>query len=818
MDAFLKDLKHSVRMFLQTPGFTFVVIAALALGIGTNTAIFSVVDTVLLKPGTYPDPDRMVMFQNVFKGGRGGGASPNEFNFWRQQTQVAQDVSAFTFNVANLTGEGAPEQIQMTRASADFFRLLGADMVRGRSYTHEEDLPKAPKTAVLAYGFWQRRFGGDPKVIGKRITLSGEIYEIIGVVSPRLDIAIEEPPDLYVPFQLDPYRDDNAHYFTVIGRLKPGVTMAAANAQLQAGYPEYKRLHPVPFDFPQIGFGVQNLREAIVGSVRNSLFILLGAVALVLLIACANVANLLLARATGRKREIAIRAAVGAGRGRIVRQLLTESVMLSVAGGVVGLAAGYAGIRAILRVSPGNIPLIPRGGSVDLDWRIVAFTLGLSLVTGILFGLVPALQSSRADLNSTIKESSNRSGTGLRHHKTRALLVTTEMALALVLLVGAALLIRTFLAIRAVNPGFDAQNVLTMRMSLTGPQFEKAAGVAQLAREGVRRIRALPGVEAAGFTCCVPLEGGFGLPFQIAGRPDGPTSKGGAGWTMVSAGYFETFQIPVLRGRTFREQDDGGPPVVIINQALAKQFWPKSDPLNDRITIGRGVGPAFNDEQPRQIIGVVGDVRDGGLNREAGPNMYVLPGQITDGENASVSQIVPWAWVVRTRVPPLSLSSPIRNELRAASGGLPVAHIRTMEETISRSTASENFDMLVLTIFGCAALLLAAIGIAGLMAYSVAQRSQEIGIRLALGAEPRSIRNLIVFQGLRLAALGVVIGLAAAFGLTRLMASLLFGVKAVDPMVFSAVPIVLLGVALLSVCLPAMRASRVDPIQALRYE
>jgi predicted permease len=501
-----------------------------------------------------------------------------------------------------------------------------------------------------------------------------------------------------------------------------------------------------------------------------------------------------------------------------VRQFLTESVMLSVAGGVVGLAAGYAGMRAILKVSPGNIPTLPRGATVDLDWRIVAFTLGVALLTGVAFGLVPALQSSRADLNSTIKESSSRSGTGMRHHKTRALLVTTEMALAVVLLVGAALLIRTFVAIREVKPGFDAHNVLTMRMSLTEPQFEKVAGVAQLVREGLRRVRALPGVEAAGFSCCVPLEGGFGLPFQITGRPAGPTAQGGAGWTVISAGYFEAFKIPVLRGRTFRDQDDGGPPLVIINQALAKQFWPKSDPLNDRLIIGDGVGPGFKGELPRQIIGVVGDVRDGGLNRDPRPNMYVLSAQITDGENALVSQIAPMAWVVRTRVPPLSLSAAIRNELREASGGLPVAHIRTMEETISRSTAAENFNMLVMTIFGCGALLLAAIGIAGLMAYSVAQRVQEIGIRLALGAEPRSIRNMVVFQGLRLTAAGVVIGLAAAFGLTRLIASLLFGVKALDLLVFSLVPIVLIGVALISVWLPALRASRVDPIEALRYE
>jgi putative ABC transport system permease protein len=803
MDAFLKDLKHSCRMFLQAPGFTIVVISALALGIGTNTAIFSVVNTVLLKPLAFPDPERIVLFQNLFKqGGRSGGASPNEYNFWRQQTQAFQDVSAYAFNVANLTGDSAPEQIQTTRASANFFRLCGADVLRGRTYTAEEDLPKAPKTAVLAYGFWQRRFGGDPQVIGKRITLSGELYEIIGVVGPNLKIEI-----------------DHGHYFTVIGRLRPGVTLAAANAQLQAGYQEYHRTHAIPFDFPQIGFGVQPLQEAIVGGVRSLLLILAGAVSFVLLIACANVANLLLARATARKREIAIRAAVGAGRGRIVRQLLTESVLLSLAGGIVGLAAGYAGIRAILSVSPGNIPRIGlEGASVSLDWRVLAFTLGLSIVTGILFGLVPALQSSRADLNSTLKESSNRSGTGLRHNKTRALLVITEMALALVLLIGAALLIRTFVAIRQVNPGFDARDVLTMRMSLTGPRFEKTSGVTQLVHEGLRRIRALPGVEVAGFTCCVPLEGGFGLPFEIPGRPAGPTSKGGAGWTMVSAGYFETFKIPVLRGRTYREQDDNGPPVVIINQALAKQFWPKGDPLNDRIIIGRGVGPAFQSEPPRQIIGVVGDARDGGLNRDPHPDMYVLPAQITAGENALVSQIIPWAWVIRTRVAPLSLSSAIQRELREASGGLPVATIRTMEETVSRSTASQNFNMLVLTIFGCAALLLAAIGIYGLMAYSVAQRTQEIGIRLALGAGSGSVRNMVVFQGLRLAIVGMVIGLAAAFGLTRLIASLLFGVKAWDPIVFCVVPAVLIGVALVSVWLPAIRASRVDPIHALRYE
>jgi predicted permease len=815
LETFFSDLRFALRMLGKNPGFTVIAVLTLALGIATNTAIFSVVNTVLLKPFAYSDPERIVMFQNTFQqGGLGGTGSPTEFNWWRQQTEAFQDVSAYSlFEVANLTGEAFPEQIQATSVSADFFRLCGANALYGRTFTAEDDLPNAPKTAVLAYAFWQRRFGGDPQVIGRRMTLNGERYEIIGVAGSNLkngqvsemmrgngDITIEEPPDVYIPFQLDPNSSDHGHYFNVAGRLKPGATLAEANAQLQASYQEYARKWPDDVR-GRTGFRVQPLQDAIVGGVRNSLLILLGAVSFVLLIACVNVANLLLARATGRKREIAIRAALGAGRGRIVRQLLTESVMLSLAGGVLGVAAGYAGVRALLSLSPGNIPRIGADGSnVSLDWRVLAFTLGLSIVTGVLFGLVPALQSSRADLSSALKESGNRSGTGLRHNKTRALLVTTETALALVLLIGAGLLIRTFIAIRQVNPGFDVQNVLTMRMSLTGPQFENPASVTQVIHEGVRRISALPGVEIAATASSVPLEPIGGLTFQIAGRPEGPTSRGGALSTRVSAGYFETFKIPVVRGRTFTERDESGPPVVIINETLAKQFWPNSDPSNDRMILGGA---------ERQIIGVVGDVHVYRLNRDQQPHIYVL---------SSIGLIGPSAWVIRTRVAPMSLSSAIQNELREATGGLPVARIRTMEEILSRSTAAENFNALVLAIFGCSALLLAAIGIYGLMAYSVAQRSQEIGIRLALGAKPSHIRNMVVFQGMRPALAGVVCGLAAAFGLTRLIAGFLFGVKPWDPLVFFVVPVILVGVALVAVWLPAMRASRVDPIHALRYE
>ena len=817
MDAFLNDLKHSARMFLQTPGFTIAAIGALALGIATNTAIFSVVSAVLLRPFAYTDPERIVMFQNVLQqGGLGGTASPTEFSLWRQQTEAFQDVSAYAFAVANLTGEVLPEQVQAMRVSADFLGLCGAKALHGRTFTGEDDLPNAPKRVVLAYAFWQQHFAGDPDVIGRGMTLSGERHEIVGVVGSNLrngqiaetisgggDVIIAEPPDVYIPFQLDPNSVEHGHYFNVAGRLKPGVGLAAANARLQASFSEYARKWPDDIR-GRVGFRVQPLQDAIVGGVRNSLLLLLGAVSLVMLIACANVANLQLARATGRKREIAIRAAVGAGRGRIVQQLLTESVMLSLAGGVLGVAAGYAGIRAILRLSPGNIPRIGTGGSnVSLDWRVLGFTVALSILTGILFGLVPALQSSRADLSSMLKESSIRSGTSFRHNKTLALLVTTEMALALVLLIGAALLMRTFIAIRQVNPGFDVHSVLTMRMSLVGPQFENPASLSRVIQDGLRRVRALPGVENAAAGCCVPLEQFLGAGFQIAGRPEGPASQGVAVSTAVSAGYVETFRIPIRRGRTFTERDESGPPVVVINETLAKQFWPNSDPLNDHIIIG---------QSPHKIIGIVGDVHVR-LNRDPLPAMYR-----PSADGFGILQMVPLAWVIRTRGAPELLSTAIQNELRQASGGLPVGRVRTEEEILSRSTAAESFNALVLMIFGSSAVLLAAIGVYGLIAYSLGQRVQEIGIRLALGAESRHIRSMVMLQGLRPALIGVLCGLAAAFGVTRGIASFLFGVKPWDPLVFVVVPLCLSGVALFAVWLPARRGSRVDPIHALRHE
>ncbi|MGH9693750.1 MAG: ABC transporter permease, partial [Bryobacteraceae bacterium] len=525
----------------------------------------------------------------------------------------------------------------------------------GRTFTPEEDLPNGGHVVVLSNGLWKRRFGGDPGIVGKAISLGNQPYTVVGILASSF--VTDPAADLWLPFQFDPNSNDQAHYFIAAARLKPGVTLGMAKAQMQLAADQFRRTYPGVLR-PKDGFGVQKLQDAIVSDVRSSLFVLIGAVSFVLLIACANVANLLLVRANGRRREIAIRAAVGAGRMRIVRQLLTESVLLSLVGGVFGLILGMVGVRALLAINPGNIPRIgEHGAAVTLDWRVLAFTLAVALLTGILFGLIPALEATRSDLSATLKESGGRAGTSFRQNKARSVLVVSEMALALVLLIGAALLIRTFIALRAVDPGFDAHNVLTMQMSLTGPRFEKTAGVAQLARDGIERIESLPGVEAAGTTCCLPLEGGFGLPFTILGRPltNGPY-HGGGGWMTVSPRYFDVFKIPLMRGRSFTLRDDGNAPgVVILNQAMAHQYWPKSDPLKDRIVIGKGVGPEF-DEPARQIVGVVADVRDGGLNRNPRPTMYIPLAQVPDGVTALNARIGPIAWIVRTRVSPHSLT------------------------------------------------------------------------------------------------------------------------------------------------------------------
>jgi putative ABC transport system permease protein len=814
-----RDLRFVLRSLAKTPGFAATAVVVLAVGIGANTAIFSVVNTILLKPLTYPEPESLVQLTNVSPQGKFPVANVPKFNIWRQQTAVFQFVAGYDQGGAglNLTGGDNPEQVQGLHVTADYFPLFGAPVQTGRTFTAAEDSPNGGHVVVLSYGLWKRRFGGDPNIVGTNIQLDGQPYLVVGVIGSKF--VTESGGDLWLPYQFDLSSQDMAHYFVVAARLKPGITVQMANAQMKLAADQYRRTYPGALG-PQGGFGVMPLQESIIGDTRSSLLVLLGAVGFVLLIACANVGNLLLIRASGRKRELATRAALGAGRGHIIRQLLTESLVLSLTGGLLGLILGVVGVRLLLAISPGGIPRIGENGSaVTLDLNVLLFTFGVSVITGILFGLIPAIRASRPNLAATLNESSNRSGVGFRSGRLRSLLVVSEMALALILVVGAALLIRTFRNLQSVDPGFNPNNVLTMAMSVSADRFQKTAGVAQIIRDGTDRLNAVPGVTNAAAACCLPLEGGLGLPFDIVGRPKGnDPSTGGGGYFPVSWSYFDTFQVPILRGRNFTVHDDGAAPgVVIINAAMAKQFWPKGDPLVDRLAIGGNAGPVFR-EPPRQIIGVVGDMRDGGLDQEPAPTMYIPIAQMPDKVTALNSRITPLWWIVRSRVEPHTLDRPTAVALREATGGLPVGHVRTMNEIAISTISRQRFSMMLLTIFGASALLMAAIGIYGFMAYSVQQRTQELGIRMALGAQAPKIRNMVVRQGMILAGIGVVIGIGGAFGLTRFLADFLFGVKAWDPAAFVVTPLVLSAVALIAVWIPAHRATRVDPVTALRFE
>ena len=815
-----RDFSFALRALAKAPGFAIIAVVVIAVGIGVNTAVFSVIDAVLLKPLTYPNPEELVSLTNTSPEGSFPGASIPRFSLWRQQTNIFQQVAAYDFGGAglNITGSDHPQQVEGVHVSADYFAMFGAPVVAGRTFTAAEDSPNGGHVTVLSYGLWKSRYSGDPNIVGSTIQLDGQPYLVVGVVGPKF--VTDTPADLWVPFQFDLNSKDMVVFFTVAARLKNGVTIPQANAQLRLVADQFRRLYGDDSLPRGGGFGVASLQQELIGDTGSRLLVLWGAVAFVLLIACANVANLLLARAAARKREFATRAALGAGRGQIIRQLLVESLTLSLTGGLIGLGLGFAGVRLLLKMNSGDIPRIGEDGAgITLDLNILLFTLGISILTGLVFGMVPAISASRANLAAALNENGTHASIGVRSGKLRSVLVIAEMALTVVLVVGAALLVRTFMNLQAVDPGFAMHNVISMSMSVSGDRFQKTAPVAQVIQQGTDRLHAVPGIIDAGVSNCLPMAGGFGMSFDVVGRPKGNSpSTGGAGFCSISYGYFNSLKIPLLRGRSFTKEDDAAAPLVaVINQAMARQYWPNGDPLKERILIGAGAGPAFA-EGSRQVIGIVGDTHDGGPNRDPSPMMYIPLAQMPDLETALNSRVAPLWWFVRSQVDPRTLTKTITTALREASDGLPVAHIRTMEEIEATNIARQRLNMMLLAIFGSAGLLMAAIGVYGVMSYSVQQRTQELGVRMALGAQASNLRNMVIRQGMTLTLIGVVVGAGGAFWLTHFLKSFLFGVKPLDPISFIATPLLLSFVALVSIWAPAIRATRVDPMTALRVE
>ena len=786
----------------------------LALGIGANTAIFSIVDAVILKPAPFPEPDRLVLlavaspnrsFEPVLASG-----SPAKFAYWRSEVDVIEDVAAYRAISLNLDAGDILERIVAGQVSESFFRTFGARVERGRPFSPAEDAPGAANTVVLSHDFWTRRLNADPNVVGSALSLGGVPYTVVGVMAPDFGTEAFGEIAVWVPFKLSATTTDINEYLRVAARLKPGVSLELARERLAASTAAYRERGP-SFVGPADTFTAVPFEAGDLGSqTRTALWALLGTVAFVLLIACASVANLLLARALGRRREIAIRSALGAGRGRILRRLLTESALLSIAGGVGGLGLGFVGMRALLAIDTAGLPRIGTGGTaLAVDWRITAFTLALSTVTTLLFGLGPGAIAARIDPGTLLKSSSSGHG----HHRLRSLLVIGQVGLAVVLLIGAALLIRTSLALARVDPGFAVNNVLVMRTSLAEPRFAGAATVEELTASVLERIRAIPGVAEATAACCVPLQQSFGDPFNIIGRDNGNRPFTSGGDIAISTGsYFATLNIPLLRGRAFDDRDGpGAPPVVVINRTLAERWWPNGqDPLQSQLQIGQN--PAI-----RQIVGVVDDVRALRLSSKPRPIMYLPLAQIPDAALDFQLGNEPLAWIVRTSVDPGALAASIQSEVRAATR-TPVIDVQPMTAILSDSIARQRLNMLLMTLFGGAALLLAAVGIYGLVAFSVEERTHEIGIRMALGARAERIRGMVLRQGLKLAAIGTGLGIAAAFFLAQILASNLFGVEPRDTLVFATVPALLALVAVAAVLIPASRASRVDPLVALRHD
>jgi putative ABC transport system permease protein len=808
----MNDLKFALRQLLKNPGFTAVVVLTLALGIGANTAIFSVVNAILLRPFPYKNANRLVWIweNNLAKNIPMNPASPANLTDWRDQNHVFESLSAWDGQDFNLTDGGEPERVLGGRVFANFFEVLGVRPVLGRTFRAEEDRAGGDRVVLLSHGLWQRRFGGDTNVLGKTLTVHGNSFTVIGVM-PAGQAAPFSRFELWIPFALDAGRlnDHGDRFLRAIGKLKDGVTIRQAQAEMDTIAGRLEKLYPQS----NTGAGVNLIpwRDMFAGEMRAPLLLLLGAVGFVLLIACANVANLMLARAASRQKEIALRAALGATRFRLSRQLFTESLLLSGLGAAAGLGFAVYGVQLLGALVPAvsnayKVP-IPGADEIRIDGLVLVFTLALSFVTALLCGLAPALGTSRVDLNQSLKEGGRSSASGFRGGRLRSWLVISEVALALILLIAAGLLMESFRRVREVRLGFDPHNVLTMTLSLPTLKYPEAPQRAEFYERLLQRVEALPGVKSAALATYLPLSGHWGTThFAIEGQA--PLARGDflvANVRVVSPSYFQTMKIPLMEGRSFTAADrEAAPQVVTINQTMARQFWPHENPIGRRLNLGDAANPDV-----WQIVGVVGDVKHFGLEAEVRPEIYFSHLQ------------VPGKWMslmVRTATNPLNLVASIRNEVVAIDQAQPVFDVQTLELLVSQSMASRRFAMLLLGTFAIIGLLLGTVGIYGVISYAVSKRTHEIGVRMALGAQRGAVLRLVVKQGMVLTLIGLALGLAGSIALGRVLASQLYQVTASDPLIYGSVSVLILGVALIACWLPARRATKVDPMEALRYE
>jgi putative ABC transport system permease protein len=806
METIIQDLKYGFRSLSKSLGFTSAAVLALALGVGANTAIFSVINGVLLRPLPYPQPESVVsVFQHDTKTGvERSPVSLANFLDYRERAQSFSGMAALRPYGFDSTGEGEPETFHSWLVTEDFFDVMGVAALHGRVPAREEFRAGHEAVVVLSHGLWRRRFGGDPSVVGRKLTLDGNPYTVVGVMPPEFHLM--EKRGMVAPFVFGEAdaRRRGASFLTVVGRLKPNVSVGAARGELKGIAERLAQEHPQTNR--EMGATVVGLSEQMLGGVRPMLLVLLGAVGLVLLIACANVASLLLARGAERGRELAIRAALGAGRARLARQLLTESVIIASLGGALGVLLAWWGIDMILALSPGNLP---RAEHVSLSLPVLGFATALSLATALVFGLIPSLQFSKPDLNEALREGGRTASAGAGRHRLRRGLVVAEIALALVLLVGAGLLVRSFARLLRVDPGFSPENTLALQVHVYD-QYPKAEQQAAFFEEVLGRVSALLGVRAAGGSSAPPFVGEGSIEiesdFTVEGRPaPQPGQEPSAQHTIVTSDYFRAAGVPLRRGRQFEKADDADSvPVVIVNETFARRYFPGEDAVGKRIVVKRLTEPVA-----REIVGVVGDVRHTGLDGEPTPELFMHTLQVPFGS---------MTFVVRTEGPPLALLPAVKREVWSVNRGLPFYSVATMEQLVADTLKGRRFSLALLGTFAVLALALAAVGIYGLISFSTSRRAHEIGVRMALGAQAGDILKMIVGEGLLLGLAGVALGAAGAFALTRFMAGLLFGVTPADPPTYAAVAALLLLIALLASYIPARRATKVDPMAALRYE